>query len=197
MKSLSLNVPDEQAQAFAKELSALLQKHGVEVENKEALNSLIPITERVKTFEDACKVLGESHPFVTLYQSYLSDLPEHEESDKDVLAYLKLRIIVAALNEGWKPQFTTDEYRYYPWFVFYTQKELDEMDEEDKRDIRVLGRSSNNANASAGVAYSLTHYASSYSVAYYGGRLCFKERALAEYAGRQFADIWIDYLVTL
>ena len=197
MKSLSLNVPDEQAQAFAKELSALLQKHGVEVENKEALNSLIPITERVKTFEDACKVLGESHPFVTLYQSYLSDLPEHEESDKDVLAYLKLRIIVAALNEGWKPQFTTDEYRYYPWFVFYTQKELDEMDEEDKRDIRVLGRSYYNANASAGVAYSHTYYASSYSFTNSGGRLCFKERALAEYAGRQFADIWIDYLVTL
>ena len=197
MKSLSLNVPDEQAQAFAKELSALLQKHGVEVENKEALNSLIPITERVKTFEDACKVLGESHPFVTLYQSYLSDLPEHEESDKDVLAYLKLRIIVAALNEGWKPQFTTDEYRYYPWFVFYTQKELDEMDEEDKRDIRVLGRSYSNASAGAGVAYSVTYYASSYSSTNSGGRLCFKERALAEYAGRQFADIWIDYLVTL
>ena len=195
MKSLSLNVPDEKAQAFAKELVTLLQKHGVEVENKEAIDSLIPITERVKTFEDACKVLGESHPFVTLYQSYMNDL--YEESDKDVPAYLKLRIIVAALNEGWKPQFTDDEYRYYPWFVFYTQKELDEMDEEDKQGIRVLGRSGCNASASAGVAYSSSNHASSNSSASNGGRLCFKERALAEYAGRQFTDIWIDFLVTL
>ena len=197
MKSLSLNVPDEQAQAFAKELATLLQKHGVEVENKEALDCLIPITERVKTFEDACKVLGESHPFVTLYQSYMNDLPEHEESDKDVPAYLKLRIIVAALNEGWEPQYTEDEYRYYPWFVFYTQKELDEMDEEDKQGIRVLGRSRYVARAYAGVACSYTYVASSSSGTYGGGRLCFKERALAEYAGKQFADIWIDFLVTL
>ena len=197
MKSLSLNVPDEQAQAFAKELATLMKKHGVEVENKEAFDSLIPIPERVKTFEDACKVLGESHPFVTLYQSYMNDLPEHEEDDKDVPSYLKLRIIVAALNEGWKPQFTDGEFRYYPWFVFYTQKELDEMDEEDKQRIRVLGRSNNNANANAGVGYSSTYCASSYSNSNHGGRLCFKDRALAEYAGKQFADIWIDFLVTL
>lgn len=198
MKSLSLNVPDEQAQAFAKELATLLQKHGVEVENKEALDCLIPITERVKTFEDACKVLGDSHPLVIQYNEIFDDyLDEGGDGIKDIIAYLKLRIIVAALNEGWKPQYTEDEYRYYPWFVFYTQKELDEMDEEDKRDIRVLGRSYSHAHACAGVAYSSAYNASSNSSASSGGRLCFKERALAEYAGKQFADIWIDFLVTL
>lgn len=198
MKSLSLNVPDEQAQAFAKELATLLQKHGVEVENKEALNSLIPITERVKTFEDACKVLGDSHPFVIQYKEiYDNFLYNGGDGVKDIVAILKIRIIAAALNEGWEPQFTDDEYRYYPWFFFYTQKELDEMDEEDKKDIRVLGRSNLNASALAGVAYSYTNYASSVSSASNGGRLCFKERALAEYAGKQFADIWIDFLVTL
>lgn len=38
---------------------------------------------------------------------------------------------------------------------------------------RVLGRSSYSANASAGVAFSYTYYASSYSLTYVGGRLCF------------------------
>ena len=38
---------------------------------------------------------------------------------------------------------------------------------------RVLGRSNDDANAHAGVGYSSTHYASSNSNTYFGGRLCF------------------------
>ena len=38
---------------------------------------------------------------------------------------------------------------------------------------RVLGRSNNNANANAGVAYSGAHYASTLSGSVNGGRLCF------------------------
>lgn len=38
---------------------------------------------------------------------------------------------------------------------------------------RVLGRSSYNAHAFAGVAYSVTNYDASFSHSYYGGRLCF------------------------
>lgn len=192
MKSLSLNVPDEQAQAFAKELATLMKKHGVEVENKEALDAMRPITERVKTFEDAMAVLGENHPLVIQYKEiYDNFLEEGGDGVKDIVAYIKLRIIVAALNEGWQPTFSDDEYRYYPWFVFYTKEELDAMDEEERS--RVLGRSSFNANASAGVAYSYTGYASSFSGPSYGGRLCFKNRELAEYAGQQFLAIYADF----
>ena len=192
MKSLSLNVPDEQAQAFAKELATLMKKHGVEVENKEALDAMRPITERVKTFEDAMAVLGENHPLVIQYKEiYDNFLEEGGDGVKDIVAYIKLRIIVAALNEGWQPTFSDDEYRYYPWFVFYTKEELDAMDEEERS--RVLGRSLNNANASAGVACSYTNNASSYSNTYYGGRLCFKNRELAEYAGQQFLAIYADF----
>ncbi|MBQ8969211.1 MAG: hypothetical protein IJ064_05725 [Bacteroidaceae bacterium] len=194
MKSLSLNVPDEQAQAFAKELATLLQKHGVEVENKEAIDSLLPITERVKTFDDAVNILGVEHPMVTMYKA-ITNLPDRTNDDKHIIAYAKLCIITAALNEGWEPQFTEDEYRYFPWFVFYTQSEIDEMDDEDKEGIRVLGRSGLSASAYAGVAYSLTSNASSGSYAGSGGRLCFKTRELAKYAGEQFLDIWADYVV--
>lgn len=192
MKSFNLNVPDEQAQAFAKELATLMKKHGVEVENKEALDAMRPITERVKTFEDAVAVLGENHPLVIQYKEiYDNFLEEGGDGVKDIVAYIKLRIIVAALNEGWQPTFSDDEYRYYPWFVFYTKEALDAMDEEERS--RVLGRSNYNANAVAGVAYSDTNYASSFSSAFYGGRLCFKNRELAEYAGQQFLAIYADF----
>ena len=193
MKSLSLNVPDEQAQAFAKELATLMKKHGVEVENKEALGAMRPITERVKTFEDACNELGEENVLVQAYRTAEFNTSGNQNDVSDVVAYLKLRIIVAALNEGWQPTFSDDEYRYYPWFVFYTKEELDAMDEEERS--RVLGRSNVSANASAGVACSFTNYASSYSSPYNGGRLCFKNRELAEYAGQQFLAIYADFLI--
>ena len=90
------------------------------------------IMERVKTFEDACRELGEEHPFVRSYNGYTNNIHENNKNDTDILAYLKLRIICAALNEGWEPQFTEDEWRYYPWFWLYTQKEINDMDEDEK-----------------------------------------------------------------
>lgn len=193
MKSLSLNVPDEQAQAFAKELATLMKKHGVEVENKEALDAMRPITERVKTFEDACNELGEENVLVQAYRTAEFNTSGNQKDVSDVVAYLKLRIIVAALNEGWQPTFFDDEYRYYPWFVFYTKEELDTMDEEERS--RVLGRSNDNAGAVAGVAYSYTRFASSSSRPTTGGPLSFKNREMAEYAGQQFLAIYADFLI--
>lgn len=143
------------------------------------------VMERIKTFEDACNELGIDH------NEWMQDKKELG-LEADVIAYLKLRIIAAALNEGWKPQFTTDEYRYFPWFCLYTQSEIDEMNEEDKS--RVVYRSNSHANASGGVAYANTYYASSNTHAYIGSRLAFKTRELAEYAGRQFVEIWADYV---
>lgn len=192
MKSFNLNVPDDKAQEFAKEMVALIQKHGVTVENQKELNALVPITERVKTFDDAVRELGEDHPHVNAYRA-CSETLDSPEYDRDLLAYLKIRIVVTALNEGWEPKFTEDEYRYAPWFYLYTQEEIDKLDDEDRG--RVVGRSDHNANASAGVAYSYSDYASSGSFTFHGGRLCFKNRELAEYAGKQFIDIWSDYVL--
>lgn len=67
------------------------------------------ITDRVKTYEDACKVLGVE--------------PINEQNAKaqgfrsDEIARRKLETIAAALNEGWKPDWNnTDQYKYYPYF---------------------------------------------------------------------------------
>lgn len=143
------------------------------------------VMERIKTFEDACNELGIDH------NEWMQDKKELG-LEADVIAYLKLRIIAAALNEGWKPQFTTDEYRYFPWFCLYTQSEIDEMNEEDKS--RVVYRSNNSASADGGVACADTSYDSSDTYASFGSRLAFKTRELAEYAGRQFVEIWADYV---
>lgn len=143
------------------------------------------VMERVKTFKDACNELGIEH------DKWVQDKKDLG-LEADVIAYLKLRIIAAALNEGWKPQFTTDEYRYFPWFYLYTQSEIDEMSEEEKS--RVVYRSNSNANAHGGVADAYTSYDSSYTYTYIGSRLAFKTCELAEYAGRQFVEIWADYV---
>ena len=59
------------------------------------------VTERIKTFEDACEELGNDHPFVRTYNEYARNISEENKNDVDIIAYLKLRIIVAALNEGY------------------------------------------------------------------------------------------------
>lgn len=147
-----------------------------------------PVTERIKTFEDACKELGKDHALVA---EYLQVADKCVVSD-DILAYLKLLIITAALNEGWEPQFTRDEWRYFPYFYLYTQEEIDAMDEEDKH--RVVYRSSSNAFASGGVSFASASNGSSFAYAYVGSRLAFKTRELAKYAGEQFIEIWADYV---
>ena len=149
------------------------------------------IMERVKTFEDACEVLGEEHQYVKAYREWMRI--SYAEC-KDITAYLKLRIICAALNEGWKPKFDGDECRYYPWFYIYTKEEYEKLDEDEKKECRVVGRSSSNAYAHGGVEYSLAFGASSYSYSYYGSRLAFKTIELAEYCGKQFIDIWERFL---
>ena len=87
-----------------------------------------PVTERIKTFEDACGELGDEHPLVKEYWGVINI---NLDIKQDLISYLKLRIICAALNEGWEPQFTNDEYLHYPWFYIYTQEEIDNMDEEN------------------------------------------------------------------
>ena len=156
-----------------------------------------PVTERIKTFEDACNELGEDNLMVRVYQTLIARAGKTEQSlaewmGKDVVAFLKLRIITEALNEGWHPKFTEDEYRYYPWFYIYTKEEYDNFSEEEKR--RCVGRANNNASASGGLVYSNAVSASSSSATSLGVRLAFSTRELAEYAGKQFIDIWADFV---
>jgi hypothetical protein len=114
------------------------------------------ITDRVKTWEDACNVIG-----VDPDEIYTG---EADADDKARSAFDKLMVIVKALNEGWKPDWTDeDEYKWYPWF-----------------------------DLSEGFAYYDVFY--DYTASYVGSRLCFKSRELAEYAAKQFLSLYKDFM---
>ena len=151
-----------------------------------------PIIERVKTFDDACRELGADHPFVLAYQNTNLRDPEVAEENRDILAYMKLRIIAAALNEGWKPQFTEDEERWYPWFTLWTEEELSEKSEEWKADRHLISTGDYSGDY-AGFASACSLCAPSLSGANFGSRLCFKSEALATYCGKQFISLWADF----
>ena len=154
-----------------------------------------PVTERIKTFEDACRELGENHPMIIAYMQLKEAetqtlLPIYDNAD--IVAYLKLRIICAALNEGWVPQFTEDEWRYYPYFWLYTQDEIDEM-KNDEKQSRCLRPIDDYRTASAGFAFANSGSAPSYTAEHIGSRLCLKSDTLAVYCGKQFIDLWADF----
>lgn len=145
------------------------------------------IMERIKTFEDALNELGRNHPLVCQYNNI-------DDVDSDLSAYLKFRIIVAALNEGWTPKFTKDECRYYPYFYLYTKDEVERMDEDEKKNLEAFGGGAYDGSH-FGLGYVSSNNAFTNSHANYGSRLALKTIELAEYCGKQFKELWFDFCV--
>ena len=80
-------------------------------------------------------------------------------------AQYKMCVITEALNEGWKPDWDNDdEYKYYTWFTM----------------------------SPSFFAFAYSTCGNSRAFAGSGSRLKFKTRELAEYASKQFVDIWKD-----
>ena len=145
------------------------------------------VRDRIKTFEDAMMALGEEHPLVREWHL-------GENLSPDLEAYLQLRVIVAALNEGWEPQFTEDEERYYPWHWLYTRKEIDNMEASELKERNMVSTEKYQTDY-AGFASASSANAPSTSISTFGSRLCLKSDALAAYCGKQFTDIWADFLL--
>lgn len=171
MKEVTLQVPDGKRAEWINGILTLVDEP--KVDNR-------PVMERIKTFEDACNALGDEHPFVTQYR-LTAGAYKGDPMTEDFIAYLKLRVIVAALNEGWEPEFVKEEYRYYPWFWLYTKEEYDNLSVAEKR--RCVLRSGyvtyNDASGTCGSG---------------GSRLALRTRELAEYAGMQFIQEWADFV---
>lgn len=152
-----------------------------------------PITERVKTFEDACKELGEDHKLV---QQYRAAEGTSLMDSINVAAYLKLRIITAALNEGWEPQFTEDEDRWYPYLVLWFKGELDDKSDEwkDERNLQVpVVVGSAHYGSDVGVPALTSDYDVSPSNPPTGSALVFRKSEIARFAGQQFTELWVNY----
>lgn len=181
----ALKTADE---SVKKVLLALLPELN-ETEAQTAANC--PIIERVKTFEDACRELGEDNHLVEQYR-VIEENAVFTSDGHDIFTYLKLRIIAAALNEGWKPQFTEDEERWYPWFTLWTEEELSGRSDEWKADRHLISTGDYSGDW-AGFAFSTSFDAPSGSGAVFDSRLCFKSEALATYCGKQFIKLWADF----
>ena len=130
------------------------------------------ITNRVKSYAEACKVLGIE--------------PMDEDSMKaqgfrpDEIARRQLETITEALNEGWKPNWTdTNEYKFYPWFYI----EVSEVQTEGTY------------GAGAGLSCAVSSYAATSANANFGSRLCFHDRETARYAGRTFTNLYAQILI--
>jgi len=117
------------------------------------------ITDRIKTYEDACSELGEQPIDEAKWKQF-------GVSDDDI-TYRKLKTITKALNEGWKCDWNdSNQYKWYPWFkmssggfVFYAASD----------------------------GYSLAN-------AGYASRLCFSSDEIATYAGKQFLQLYSDFI---
>lgn len=158
----------EDKKVAEKEAARLAEKLGVEVTTLQAVTAAEPkdITKRVKSYADACAVLG----IEPMNEEVLVKLGFTGEE----IARRKVGTITEALNEGWVPNWNdTDEYKYYPYFYIEP----------------------NNYGASAGLSYAATHYALTAAYARLGSRLCFKTSALARYAGETFTELYTQFLI--
>lgn len=125
------------------------------------------ITDRVKSYTDACNVLG------------IEPMNEQDMKEQgyrpDEIARRKLETITEALNEGWKPDWNnTEQCKYYPYFYI---------------------RENAKAKGNAGLAFATTSNAASLTYALIGSRLCFHDRDTARYAGNTFTELYEQILI--
>lgn len=191
MKKFNVNVPDEMAQEFEQRLNEMQGAFEGKLEicgYRRVLDESLPIEQRCRTFEDACIITGKSIP-----AEVLPYLTRHE------LAYRKLCIIAEALNEGWKPQFTYEEIRYFPWFTLWWEQELADKSEKWKLDKNitpipaVVGSADNGSDC--GVSLLTSGDVASNTNSSVGGALAVRTSEIAVFFGKQFIKIWIDYIV--
>jgi hypothetical protein len=118
------------------------------------------VTERIRTFDDVLSELGIKKKE---FKSNLGGLTIDE------IAYRKAKLIAAALNEGWLPDWgNSDQVKYLPWF---------------------------DMGGSSGSGFAYYVYDLWYADSLCGSRLCFRTRELAKYAGERFTDIYKDFML--
>ncbi len=137
----------------------------------------------IKTYEDACKALG------------CEAIDDWGDMQPDEIAYMKLKTISKAL---WGKDFVPypdpsgHKLYWYPWFYLYTQEEMDRMD-DNKVGSLLSGYA--NPGTPAGFGFLSTVRRSSFADADIGFRLCQETKTKAEYFGKQFIELWSEYLL--
>ncbi|HUR65493.1 MAG TPA: hypothetical protein VMZ03_04015 [Chitinophagaceae bacterium] len=126
----------------------------------------------IKTFEQACKAKKINprslRSKLTILQTVLLFFfPKKKKHIKAVIAFTKLIIIAEVLNDGWKPSWKdNNQPKWYAWFWM-----------DSSTGFRCYGA------------------AFGYSHSNVGSRLCFRDEANAEFAGKQFKSLYKDLMV--
>jgi len=126
----------------------------------------------LKTFEDACQVLGLDP------KSTIPNFDGYPEKDREaMIAHAKLVIIIRAANQlennnkEWVPNWNdSSERKYEPWF--------------DMRD---------NRDGSSGFRFDV--YVDWRAYSNVGSRLCFKSSVVCEHVATQFLELYRAYLL--
>lgn len=157
----------------------------------------------IKSYEDACDVLGLS-PILSENRNKVlcAQFPDHydfrQNMPKHIIALMKLEIISRALwGKSFEPEPDAEGNKiyWYPWFALYTKDEVDRMSDEDRKStLGALFGGNANIGAYAGFGCLNASSRSSRSNAYIGFRLCQETEEKAEYFGRQFIELWAEYL---
>lgn len=165
---------------------------------KEAVKPTIDDYTTIKTYEDACEALGIS-PISTTEDDDDNDVvqtdTEHYVFPKHLVALYKLETISKALWGKWqpKPDAKGGEYYYYPWFALWTDEEIKREADDFKKKGALLAAAAY-LGSGAGFGYLIAHGRSSVADAGLGFRLCQETEEKAMYFGRQFIDLWAEYL---
>ena len=153
----------------------------------------IPVEERIYTFEDAILALGDENRLVCEFRMIEQNSRMAAVTlSADIMAYLKLRIVCAALNDGWEPEFTEDEERWYPWHLLWMAHELNDKDDKWEEE-RALMSTAGYKGDWAGFASANSNGAPSNAAANLGSRLCLKDESTARLAATRFIDLWADF----
>lgn len=179
----------QNASAETKEALKALFGNEIEFKRKPTLDDYTTI----KTYEDACEALGagsvlnEPNPVMNLFGMEYK-VPPH------IIALMKLETISRALwGRTWEPKPDAEGSKnfYYPVFALYTQQEIEDMDEDEREGL--LFASANNS-VTAGFNYMWTNNSSSHKSAGISSRLYQEDSEKAEYFGKQFLELWAEYL---
>lgn len=203
---MKIQIEKEKVQAAYKDACDGVKEMLIKMFGKEVCEAAKPTLDdykTIKSYEDACEVLGLT-PILSenRNKALCAQFPDHydfrQNMPKHIIALMKLEIISRAL---WgkdfqpKPDAEGKEIYWYPWFTLYTKKEMEEMSEEKRKSLRgALLAWGAYGGASAGFGFLDTYYRSSYSYAYIGFHLCQETPEKAEYFGKQFIELWAEYL---
>jgi hypothetical protein len=130
----------------------------------------------IETFGEECFRKAELTDFKTfddLCRACGTTEKEFEEKwknipvDSQTVSFQRMKILSDAINQGWTPDhFNTDQYKWFPYFKV----------------------------SSSGFGFSTSYYYCGLAATRVGSRLCFETEEKSNYAGRQFTQLFQDFI---